>query len=969
MGFLGSKIGENQANGLVRKKELTATFLKNYIMSKMKPEETEKREKRGVKTHGFSKFLICACILLSTNVLANNVRFNSKPSVSFNGDTVMISFSLSWDHSWRDDFNWDAVWIFGKYTRGTINEWSHLKLLPTGHRTPAGFTFDLGNITSSAAGGLFLMRSERGGGNVVSKNFTIKTMRSNMDNITQEDVENNRIFLTLSAVEMVYIPYGAYYLGDGATADRLGTGTGEPIAISSEEALPIYKVGDDTLASSAITVPATFPKGYKGFYCMKYEVSQDEYVSFLNTLTRSQQQARIGNNLDSLKVGEYVFGSKSHPDHRNGICVLSNDLSKPAIFGCNLNPAEPYFGEDDGKCIACNYLTPADVLAYCDWACLRPMSEPEYEKAFRKPYPQAAVAGEFVWNSASGAISFTGASGISNSGKVNEKPSSPQTNVNYNNAAFGPLRSASFGTSSTTQTQAGATFWGVMEMSGNVAELCYSVDAGSNFNTSDIYASHGNGEMADAVTAWAATPASFIAKGGSFSSTTTDELRISDRSMAAVTDIRDAGMGFRAVHTFGSSSVNVNAGIITVSVLNCTGLITVSDSVGASVTWNGAAVDVPVSYVWYVKEGSATSWTLIPDKVEADLVDYIPTTAVSGAGGTVTFKRKAVSAVGERESAEVTTAIPNMAIVLTPASAKLDPCGPGSVIASIPYSPVPPVFTWTTETGTKTGASYTPAYTDFADGTLTNRNVTIECLVEVGICSNKDTLTVAVSPLVPRLSFSCGDEFTDSRNGKIYPTKQIGTQCWMTKNMNIGEKINGGVLTSHQVAGIQKICNNNDESNCTIYGGLYNWAETINGENIGTGSAYDATAYNRKCATDGSGHTQGICPNGWHVPSDAEFMTLEIQLGMSSTTANTTGYRGTDQGTKLKSISGWNGLLGGYANVNGTFGYFGTHGFWLSSTENSSLLAWRRELYNGEARAARYADDKSSGWSVRCLLN
>jgi uncharacterized protein (TIGR02145 family) len=888
----------------------------------------------------------------------------------------MISFSLSWDHSWRDDFNWDAVWLFGKYSSSIDDNWHHLKLLPTGHRVPAGFTFDLGNISNSSAGGIFLMRSEKGGGNVNSLQFTIKALRTDMGEITQADINYNEYFLSLSAIEMVYIPYGAYYLGDGATADRLGTGTGEPIAVSSEEALPIYKVGDDTLASSAITVPATFPKGYKGFYCMKYEVSQDEYVSFLNTLTRSQQQERIGNNLDSLKVGEYVFGSKSQPDHRNGICVLSNDLSKPAIFGCNLNPAEPYFGEDDGKCIACNYLTPSDVLAYCDWACLRPMSELEYEKACRKPYPQQALGGEFVWNSASGASSFTGASGISNSGKVNEKPSSPQTNVNYNNAAFGPLRSASFGTSSTTQTQAGATFWGLMEMSGNVAELCYSVDAGSNFNTSDIYASHGDGEIASSgasnisTSVWSDAAASFIAKGGSFSSTTTDELRISDRSMAAVTDTRDAGMGFRAVHTFGSSSVNVNAGIITVSVLNCTGLITVSDSVGASVTWNGAAVDVPVSYVWYVKEGSATSWTLIPDKVEADLVDYIPTTAVSGAGGTVTFKRKAVSAVGERESAEVTTAIPNLAIILNPASAKLDACGPGSVIASIPYSPIPPVFTWTTETGTKTGASYTPAYTDFTDGTLTNRNVTIECLVEVGICSNKDTLTVAVSPLVPRLSFTCGNSFLDTRNSKSYKTVLIGTQCWMQKNINIGTRVESTDYTTHQTAGIQKICYDNDENNCTTYGGLYSWTEAVNGEQTGTGNYYAATAYNRKCATDGSGHTQGICPDGWHVPSDAEFMTLETTLGMAESVLNNTGYRGTDQGTKLKSISGWNGLLGGYRNASsGKSEYLGANGAWWLSSESGSSNAWDRLLSSGVATARRLNDTKPWGFSVRCLLN
>ncbi|MDR0983268.1 MAG: SUMF1/EgtB/PvdO family nonheme iron enzyme, partial [Culturomica sp.] len=405
------------------------------------------------------------------------MRFNTKPSVFLSGDTVVISFSLSWDHSWRDDFNWDAIWVFGKYTVGMEDTWHHLKLLPSGHSAPSGFTYDVGNIDASHAGGIFLMLSEKGGMNVNNQRFTIKTLRSNIGGITDADIANNDVFLSLAAMEMVYIPYGGYYLGDGATANRLGNNVGEPIAVTGEDAFTVYSI-ENGAPTTYKSLSANFPKGYKGFYCMKYEVSQEQYVSFLNNLTRTQQKERIGNNLDELKVGEYVFGDKSRPNYRNGICVLANSSDAPAVFGCNLNPAEPYFGEDDGSGIACNYLTPADMLAYCDWTCLRPMSELEFEKACRMPYPQPAVAGEFVWNSASGVNGLDTKSGLLNAGKVSEKPSSLITNVNYDNPDFGPVRSASFGTSNSTQTQAGATFWGLMEMSGNVAELCYSVDAG-----------------------------------------------------------------------------------------------------------------------------------------------------------------------------------------------------------------------------------------------------------------------------------------------------------------------------------------------------------------------------------------------------------------------------------------------------------------------------------------------------------
>jgi uncharacterized protein (TIGR02145 family) len=861
---------------------------------------------------------------------------------------------------------------------------------------PSGFTYDVGNIDESNAGGLFLMRADKGSGAVNNQTFTIKTHVSNFNNINAANLSSGDVFLSLSAIEMVYIPYGGYYLGDGATPNRLGGTTGEAIAVNSEDALTVYTVENDIVGASKSlpsTTSANFPKGYKGFYCMKYEVSQEQYVSFLNTLTRNQQQARIGNNLAELKVGDYVFGDKSSPSYRNGICVISNPAGQPAIFGCNLNPAEPYFGADDGQCIACNYLTPADMLAYCDWACLRPMSELEYEKACRKPYPQAAIAGEFVWNSASGVSGLSGAGALLNAGRVNEQPSSAAINVNYNNGSLGPVRSASFGTSSSTQAQAGATFWGLMEMSGNVAELCYSVNAATTFNTYNIYASHGNGEINAsgatdiATTVWSNAAASFIAKGGSFASTNTTELAISDRTRAAIAGTRDSTLGFRAVHTFGGGSVAINAGEIFVPVEGCATGITVSNTTSASVLWNGEEFEVPVNYVWYVREGAAT-WSLIPDETGADLHDYKPSMPSTGIGITVWFKRKAVTSLGEAESAEISTTVPNLNITFTPTTSKLDACGDSSVRVSVPYNTTTPVFTWTTETGTKTGVSYTPEYTDFTKGTLTNGDVSVTCLVEVSGCTNSKSLTVAVTALQPRISFTCGSIYTDTRGGsQDYPTVQIGDQCWMTKNMNVGTRVAGSNYSTHQTAGIQKICYYDDESYCDTYGGLYNWAEGVNGENTGTGAATTATAYNKKCAVDGSGHTQGICPDGWHVPSDEEFKTLEKQLGMTQTEADKSGTwsRGTDQGRQLKSTdlwtayssstdgtntSFWDGRPGGYRSYSGgTFNYVGTYEDWWSSSEGSSSSAWDRALGYSYATVGRYNDNKSYGFSVRCLLN
>ncbi|MDR0982290.1 MAG: SUMF1/EgtB/PvdO family nonheme iron enzyme, partial [Culturomica sp.] len=569
-----------------------------------------------------------------------------------------------------------------------------------------------------------------------------------------------------------------------------------------------------------------------------------------------------------------------------------------------------------------------------------------------------------------------------NAGKISEKPSSATTNVNYDNADFGPVRSASFGTSSSTQAQAGATFWGLMEMSGNVAEMCYSVDAGSNFNTSNVYTSHGNGEIADAVTAWATTPTSFIAKGGDFTSFQNAELMISDRTRANVSDVRDSTMGFRAVHTFGGN-VTLDAGTISVPSTGCANGVILSETKPASVKWNGVSIDTRIAYVWYVQKGSA-AWELIPDAVSETLT-YVQE-SFSGVSLALKFKRKAITALGEAETAVASTTVPNLTISFSPTSSILKSCDVNLITASVPYTSGTSTYSWITETGTKTGASYTPVYGDFFDGNLTNGNKTVECNVEMSGCRNKANLTVTVTAVETEspINFTCGNNFTDSRNSQIYPTKEIGTQCWMTKNMNIGTIVSYTDYTTHQVEGIQKICYSNNESNCITYGGIYNWDEAVNGENVGTGGANVITAKNKKCAVDGSGYTQGICPDGWHIPSDGEFKTLEMYLGMTQVQADANEWRGTDQGRQLKSTSslwasgagtnssGWSGLPGGYRSYSGgTFDYVGAYGHWWSSSEYTTTFgaAWIRHLSTGGATVLRVSGTNSYGYSVRCLKN
>ncbi|MDR0983358.1 MAG: hypothetical protein LBM07_09000 [Culturomica sp.] len=241
------------------------------------------------------------------------------------------------------------------------------------------------------------------------------------------------------------------------------------------------------------------------------------------------------------------------------------------------------------------------------------------------------------------------------------------------------------------------------------------------------------------------------------------------------------------------------------------------------------------------------------------------------------------------------------------------------------------------------------------------------CLMLLAACLSK-----AVAATTNKTSAGCGSDFTDSRDNQVYPTVQIGSQCWMAKNLNYGSRVSGNDNKTHKRSGVQKICYDNLESNCDIYGGLYSWKETVNGENSGS----------IKYVVGSSNVIQGVCPDGWHVPSDEEFKTLEMQLGMTQAQANTMYGRSNDQGLQLKSTtgwlsngngtnsSGWSGLPGGYRNNSGsTFSNVGAGGYWWSSSENRSSSAWRRALVYVNATVHRFTYNKSYGFSVRCLLN
>ena len=207
----------------------------------------------------------------------------------------------------------------------------------------------------------------------------------------------------------------------------------------------------------------------------------------------------------------------------------------------------------------------------------------------------------------------------------------------------------------------------------------------------------------------------------------------------------------------------------------------------------------------------------------------------------------------------------------------------------------------------------------------------------------------------------CGTSTLTDIDNNVYNTILIGTQCWMKENLKTTRFTNGTAISQGSGTSTMEVAYwyypANNSLNMDTYGLLYNWNAVM----------------------------QGICPIGWHVPSDEEWKQMEISVGMSWSDANNSGYRG-DIAARLSGDIGW--LSSGAANTPGNLSaayrnssgfsalpagartdpnYFGYEASFWSSTANDSNYAWHRILFFNLAGVQRLASAKSRGYSVRCI--
>ncbi len=481
---------------------------------------------------------------------ANIVVTNIYPGAISAGDgQAFVQFDVSWDASWRSSWtestpgatftecaNWDAAWIFVKYRpAGSASGWSHATLSTNNadHVAPPGSTINVGltahPVSTNFGAGVFLYRSEDGDGPWTNNGVKL-CWQYGVDGVAR----NARMDLSVHAIEMVYVPQGSFYLGDGTTNDVAGQfedgqftnaflvtndnyeitlGGGQIGSLGNNNEDGMHLKNDDFNDDDSQTLPALYPKGYNAFYCMKYEITQGQYTDFLNQLTYGQSANRY--STDSLAASSYYT-------------IATN------VLGAYTNNAPTR---------ACACLRFMDDAAYSDWAGLRPMTELEYEKACRGPlYP---VTNEFAWGSI--AITHqTGCIGVEGSGTETANP--PTANCNFTDKR--PTRVGIFATATSSRQDAGASYWGIMEMSGNMQERAVKV---GHVEARKFTGAHGDGELdangdADApfwpVNGWHAG----LRGGGAWS--VSKHLRVSTRyDMGLNSTTRDVTLGYRAVRS------------------------------------------------------------------------------------------------------------------------------------------------------------------------------------------------------------------------------------------------------------------------------------------------------------------------------------------------------------------------------------------------------------------------------------
>ncbi len=499
--------------------------------------------------------LLLYCISFSGWAYANNLSISdiALESPDADNETMKVKFDVSWDNSWRNMLNYDAAWVFVKYSTDSGTSWSHATIATAG-TNPTGFSAGTGTsvviLVPSDKKGCFVQRANQGQGSLSVNDIRIVWAWG------EDGLElGSSAMIKVIGVEMVYIPSGSFYVGDGNGSSESSysfhrngyNDTAVEISASSKLITCDINANDDIDTSpvsvdgdGGVTGNQNFPTGYRAFYAMKYEISENQWVDFFNTLTNSEKTNRDISSVSGKAADSVV--------NRNTFSWVSGDAAT------------------SNSDRACAYLSWMDLCAYADWAALRPMTELEFEKTARGT--NSPVIGEYAW----GNTAISPATTISGTEDGTETITDQNANCCYDDTTFigggggkGPLRCGIFAGTSTSRAGAGAGFYGVMELSGNTMERTVTLGnsygrAFSGTNGDGVLSSASSYEGNATNTDWpgidditergvTGSDGSGL-KGGSWNTVTAGLIAVSDRTYSSLSDSsRSSSYGGRCART------------------------------------------------------------------------------------------------------------------------------------------------------------------------------------------------------------------------------------------------------------------------------------------------------------------------------------------------------------------------------------------------------------------------------------
>jgi formylglycine-generating enzyme required for sulfatase activity len=444
--------------------------------------------------------------LLFTAAGANNITVTAATLSGQNvaTHTEIVNFTVGWENSWHtsiNESNYDGAWIFVKFRRLTgTADWRHCTLTLANSVVGTG-TGGIMTVQNDLKGA-FINRNADGIGNV---SFIGNQLVWNYG--ADGVADNETVEINVFGLEMVYIPTGAFQLGSGGSENNaFQTG---PTAAAGSNSVP-YNVTAATISfgntgtnlntngkgPTAGSLSAVYPTGYKAFWIMKYETTQQQYVDFLNHLDLARATT---NNTPGIFTG--VHPNLIAPQPERTVSTINSQR----------------------------------LASLADWSGLRPYTEMEFEKICRganiPPLPN-----EYVW----GSTTISPLATVLNTGLTNETVNTPATaNTNigssYNNNSL--TRAGIFARATGSARElSGSSYYGVMNMADNAIEICINIVSatGLAFDGSINGDGNLNANGDTDITNWT-NSSSYGWRGSSFINTVS-YARTSDRSQASVND-------------------------------------------------------------------------------------------------------------------------------------------------------------------------------------------------------------------------------------------------------------------------------------------------------------------------------------------------------------------------------------------------------------------------------------------------